>query len=323
MQTAITTPEPTETPAPIETSGKDLSDVPDCYFTLKRKDGLTETLYTFPKKNMQRMIRVLNAYRAALPEDGHVFFAHPPFPGVADYLRDERYVGWDGDAEDVINEFSDDGVYAVSVQRVLEKPLLDGEFLYFTTDHHWSPRAACYTANKFIEYLGMDPKPYESYSYRVIDDFYGSATNNNPGFKARHAPDVVDVLIPSTPVRGHRILWDKSERDVRFIGSDHSYMVFLEGTLGSYRRYDTGVDCGRSCLVIGDSFSTVFTVYLTPYYESVHILDPRKSYYDYANAKWSVSEYIAANGIDDVYFILSTGTGINSTGLGDSLLKYL
>jgi hypothetical protein len=75
--------------------------------------------------------------------------------------------------------------------------------------------------------------------------------------------------------------------------------------------------------VIGDSFSTVFTVYLSPYYESVHILDPRKSYYDYANAKWSVSEYIAANGIDDVYFILSTATGINSTGLGDSLLKYL
>lgn len=316
-----------ETPAPIDTpeptAEKNLDDVPECYFTLTRKNGTVERLYTFPKENMQRIIRVFNAYRAVLPEDGHVFFAHPPFPGVADYLRDEKYVGWGGDVEDVINEFSDDGVYAVSVQRVLEKPLLDGEFLYFTTDHHWSPRAACYTANKFIEYLGIDPKPYESYSYRVIDDFYGSASKNNPGYRSRHKPDVVDVLIPSTPVRGHKVLWDKSEQDVPLIGQDHSYMVFLNGTLGSYRRYDTGVDCGRSCLVIGDSYSTVFTVYLTPYYESVHILDPRASYYDLKNAKWSVSEYIKENHIDDVYFILSTGTGVNSTGLGDNLLRYL
>ena len=51
--------------------------------------------------------------------------------------------------------------------------------------------------------------------------------------------------------------------------------------------------------------------------------DVRKSYYDAANARWSISQYLADNGIDDVYFVLSTASGVNTVGLMDNLLKYL
>ena len=80
---------------------------------------------------------------------------------------------------------------------------------------------------------------------------------------------------------------------------------------------------GRSCLVIGDSFANCFLPFLTPYYETVHMTDVRKSYYDAANARWSISQYLADNGIDDVYFVLSTASGVNTVGLMDNLLKYL
>ncbi|MBQ6535259.1 MAG: hypothetical protein IJI40_00560 [Firmicutes bacterium] len=319
--TATPTPAPTATPTP---EPKDLSKVRPCTFTLTEKGGRLRTVYTFPTENILRAIRVLNAYRACLPADGHVFFAQPPFPGIAANLQDGSCTGWGGDLEDTINEYSDEGVYMVSVQKVLERHLLDGEYLYFTTDHHWTPRAACYTVNAILETMGVDPRPYDSYDFRIVRDFYGSALNDSPNFRATHKPDTLEVLIPDTPVKGYRIYWDGTEKEAPLIYSDYTtYMAYLGGTLGPWRRFETGVDTGRSCLVIGDSFANCFLPFLTPYYETVHMTDVRKSYYDAANARWSISQYLADNGIDDVYFVLSTASGVNTVGLMDNLLKYL
>jgi hypothetical protein len=319
------TPQPAPTAEPVEapaTEKKDLSDVPECTFTLTEKSGEKKLQYTFPKENVQKAIRLFNAYRALLPADGHVFFAQPPFPGLAGFLSRGECTGWDGDLEDVINAYADDGVYAVSVPKLLEQPLLSGEDMYLTTDHHWTPHAACYTANACVKQLGIDPRPYEDFSHRVITDFYGSASSS-PGYRSKHAPDVVDLLVPSTPVKGYRVFGDRSEREAPLICDEHSYKAFLGGTLGPWRRFETGVDCGRSCLVIGDSYSNVFVPYLTPYYETVHCMDPRQGYFDFAHAGWTISEYIAEHGIDDVYFVLSTASGVNSVGLIGNLLRYL
>ena len=322
-ETPAAEPSASETGTPEPADGeKDLSAVPECRFTCIKQNGAEETIYIFPRKNIQRMIRVLNAYRAALPDDGHVFFAQPPFPGVAAFLQNGEYSGWDGALEDTINAFADDGVVAVSVQKILEKPLLNGEDLYFNTDHHWKPRAACYTANACLSAIGIDPKPYEAYAYLTYNDFYGSSASK-PGYKSSHEPDTVDIMIPSTPVKGVRIYWNGTEEDAPMITSAHSYMAFLGGTLGPWRRFETGVDCGRHCLVIGDSFANVFLPYLTPYYETVHMTDVRQDYYDAGSARWTISEYIERNGIDDVYIVLSTASGVNTDYLIDSLLKYL
>ena len=313
------TPEPTATPEP-----KDLSKVRPCTFTLTERNGKLRTVYTFPVENILRAIRVLNAYRACLPADGHVFFAQPPFPGIAANLQDGSCIGWGGDLEDTVNEYSDEGVYMVNVQKVLEQHLLDGEYMYFTTDHHWTPRAACYTVNAILETVGIDPRPYDSYDFRVIRDFYGSALNDNPNFRATHKPDTLEVLIPDTPVKGYRIYWDGTDKEAPLIFPNYTnYMACLGGTLGPWRRFETGVDAGRSCLVIGDSFANCFLPFLTPYYETVHMTDVRQDYYDARNARWSISQYMADNGIDDVYFVLSTASGVNTVGLMENLLKYL
>ena len=130
-------------------------------------------------------------------------------------------------------------------------------------------------------------------------------------------------MIPCTPVKGYRILWDGTEIDAPLMVDSHSYMAYLGGILGPWRRFDTGVDCGRNCLVIGDSYSHVVVPYLTPYYASVHLTDVRVANYDPAHIRWTISEYIEKNGIDDVYIILSTASGVNSVSLIESLLKYL
>ena len=315
----------TETPAPqtTESAQKDLSTVPTCYFTYTRADGSEQVVYTFSSENIRRMIRVLNAYRALLPEDGHMFFAQPPFPGVAGKLQSGEYIGWSGELENTINEYSDEGVYMVNVQTVLEQPLLAGEYLYFRTDHHWTPRAACYTLNAILQTMGVDPKPYDSYEFTTYRDFYGSSAGNDPLFRTRNKPDTLEVLIPTTPVKGYRVFWDGSEREAAMLIDSHTYIAFLGGTQGPWRRFETGVDSGRSCLVIGDSFANCFVPFLTPYYETIHVTDVRADYYDRAHAQWTISDHIRENGIDDVYFILSTANGVNTVSIMDTLLACL
>lgn len=308
---------PAATPVP---EAKDLSDIPDCYFTCYGENGKRLDVYTFPAKNVRRMIRLLDAFRAVLPEDGHVLVAQPMFPGIADYLRQGEYTSWGSDMERIINEHVDPGVYVASVQEILQEPLLNGEPLFFRTDHHWTPRAACYTANHLLQQLGIVPRDYDDYSFRIITDFYGSAAKKGSG----KAPDTLEVMIPDTPVKGYRIDWDGREEEAPLIyESLHNYMVFLGGNQGPWRRFETGVDCGRSCLVFGDSFSNCLVPFLTPYYETVHTSDVRRDYYDILHRTWSISEYIERNHIDDVYILYSTANGFNADNIMDSLLAFL
>ena len=312
---------PSNAPALTE---KDLSTVSDCIMTCTEKNGKQRMIYSFPKANVQRMIRLLNAYRAVLPEDGHMFFAQPPFPGVANYIRSGEYISWESDLEATINAYANDGVYMVSALDVLLPHLLNKEYLYFKTDHHWTPRAACYVANELLRQLGIDPKPYDEYSFTVYKHFWGSIYWNQPERRSSMMPDTLEVLIPETPVKGWVIQWDRSRKEGPFmVPNGQSYYAYLGGTLGPWRRFDTGVDCGRSCLVIGDSYDCCFIPFLAPYYETVHATDVRDAYYDFPHVKWSISEYIQENQIDDVYFVLSTASGVNTDYMIGYLYRFL
>lgn len=331
-----TPPEPTETPQPAETPSPDGSQTPretaspkvpveirTCKFRQLRADGTAREPYTFDKDAINNAIGVFNAFRDALPEDGHVFFTQIPFPEIAFSLQDGKYVGWECELEAMLEANTKEGVIVVSTLDVLEAPLLAGEDLYFRTDHHWKPRAACYVAQAMLDRIGIKALAYDDYTYNHNSGFYGSKVSGNPELKQTLPPDTVEVMVPSLPVKGYVIDWDGSERSTPFMVTDRaSYRAYLNGTVGPWRRYETGVDCGRKALVIGDSYICCFVPYLTPYYEEVHTTDLRKDYYDASHRTWTIREYIEKNGIDDVYLILSTASGLNSDYLKTYLKKY-
>lgn len=307
--------QPTATPKPqvrVET----------CTFKQIRSDGTFRKPYTFPKENIENAIRVLNAYREVLPEDGHLFFTQIPFPAIAFSLQDGSYVGWECDLEGMLAANTAPGTEIVSTLEVLGPHLLAGEDLYFHTDHHWKPRAACYVAQAMLARLGIDAPDYDAYSYRHYNDFYGSLAKNHPELKKTTPPDTIDVLIPSLPVKGYTIAWNGKQSPCKFMVTDrHAYMAYLSGTQGPWRYYETGVDCGRKCLVIGDSYLCCFAPYLAPFYEELHTVDFRPDYYK--NPRWTAAQYIREHEIDDVYVILSTASGINASYMLQLMLRYL
>lgn len=309
-------PEPTDAPEPENT-------VRDCTFRMTLANGSIQTMYRFPKKNVQNAVDVLNAYRAVLPEDGHVFFTQAPYPGIGFDLKSGRVTEWNCDVEETIQQNVLPGVEIVSTFDTLEEPLKRGEDLFFSTDHHWKPRAACYVAQAMLERIGIHPLPYDGYAYYHLDGFYGAAYSSHPELKKTHKADTIDVLIPQLPVNGYTIAWDGTEKPCPFMLKQANYTSYVGGTLGPWRCYETGVDSGRRCIVIGDSFLCVFVPFLTPYYEEVHTTDFRQAYYDAKHANWTLTDYIKEHEIDDIYVILGTANSINAGYMLKLMNRYL
>lgn len=291
-------------------------------FWQKRPDGSMRTVYKFPIENLKNAAKVLNAYRAILPKDGKMFFAQIPFKGTGMGLMQGTYTGWGCDIEELLGTHVDDGVVIVSATDVLEEHLLNGEYLYFHTDHHWTPRAASYLASAFLATQGITSYAYEDYRYSVYHNFYGSY-GSTAAKRDGLSPDDLDVLIPMLPTESYTIDSRGTEKQSRFMVERSSYLAYLGGTQGPWRRFASGAHTGRSCLVIGDSYSNCFIPYLMPYYDNVFSVDMRTAYFSKAKAGCTVTEFVAKYGISDIYFIPSTASSINSGYMLSHLWKYL
>ena len=319
-------PEQTDMPegAPQTEPAAEQTPIKACSIQLKRADGTYHTSYTFSKENMQNAIDVLNAYRAVLPEDGHLFFTQSPYASLANSLSRGQCVGWESDVEQELAAHTDPGIEIISTIELLEESLLAGEDLYVHTDHHWKPRAACYVLQAMLERVGTQALDYDAYDYRHYYSFYGSTVTAHPELKATVSPDSIDVMVPILPVTGCTIAWDGTEKPCPFIKENTgTYLAYLDGTYGPWRRYETGVDTGRKCLVIGDSFQQPFVPYLAPYYEEIHCTNFRRANYGASHISWSVSDYIRRNGIDDIFIVVCTGDDINSEFMLKLMWEYL
>ena len=86
----------------------------------------------------------------------------------------------------------------------------------------------------------------------------------------------------------------------------------------------TGFHTGHSALVVCDSFGNAFVPYIAPYYDKVCLVDLRDSH-DFVTGGGGapLRDYIKEYDIDDVYFIVSRGTGINSDYMQYTVRKYL
>lgn len=318
-----------QTPAPVTQEETEAHSVPNAgkvteEATLWTQVDVTtrDTVYQFPTENLQNCVDVLNAYRDVLPEDGHVFFTQVPFPGIGRRITNGSCIGWGSDVESVLRKYVNDGISIVSTQEVLEEGLQNGEYLYFATDHHWTPRAACMVAQACLKEVGIAAADYDDYRY-TKSVFYGNSVKNNPEYRNSGMHDIIEIPIPILPTKGYTVS-ALGERNSVFLYSERSsYSAFPGGTTGPYRKLATGANTGRKCLVISDSYGYCFVPYLVPYYDEVHTVDLRTEYFNLATAGYTVSEYLKAYEVDEVYFVLSTASSINAGYMKTFLWRYL
>ena len=315
----------TAVPTPIDPAVKDTSTVRR--FSLRRTDGGLSTQFQFGKDAIEKTANSLNAYRGAVPEDGTVVFTYIPYSQDANIwlLDTNRYSGWTSDVEPTL-QANDEGVYVFSTVNELEPHMQAGELCYFKTDHHWAGLGAFYVQRMMMRTFGVPSIAYEDFEYTVHEKFAGSISSSVHSLAGySNLYDRLEVPSPLAPARAYVYKnLDQLVKEVRYMEPERVvYAAFLGGTHSPFYVAETGFHTGHGALVICDSFGLAFVPFIAPYYDRVCLVDLRDTHSFVTQGGVGLRKYIEHYGVDDVYFIVSRGCGINNSYMQKTVLKYL
>ena len=261
-------------------------------------------VYTYPHENIRAFAGTLDTLRALLPEDGEVHYLQVPVASIGRRIMNSRKgASWTSTMEDELAAEVGNGVYVHNVPAILNDALARGERCYFYTDHHWTDLGAWYCAAAVQEARGYPAVPYEETAYDEV----------RMGSQNGHT-DVARLLVPLLPTRSEILTRRTEAQEIPFMNRRvGSYTAYINNTRTPWRRFTGGFGSARRALLISDSFGNAFLPYLLPYYGEVHMTDLRAAYYDPKEAGGTFRELLALHEIDDVYVVLSTSNGINSS----------
>jgi len=291
----------TEEPAGDDGADSFAADADDYGFYFVKKDGSLSPVLRTSHSRRRKVADALNAYRAELPEDGNVFYMMIPLKRNYTPMRSGGYTGWYSNVEDALAELTVDGVHIINAPEVLSPHLDEG--IYFPIDHHWSALGAYYLCREAITMQGLPMTPYDEYAYKKT---YGRNIRfDEEGW--------FDIMYPLQDVSASKVYDRTDEKESVFINYELStYMTYLGGSTSPWSKYVTGFSTGRKALVIGDSFANVFSPYLFPYYDEVHMTDVRANHFSAEKCGGWIAELMEYHGIDDVYIVMSYANAVNS-----------
>lgn len=194
-----------------------------------------------------------------------------------------RYTA-DIDQRELLEQASD--LVSVDCLGVLEEK--KDEYIYYSTDHHWTSLGAyyCYRA-----LMGDRALPLENFDHEVLNEEFLGTTFSKAGLYFRK--DVIDAYSIDGITIEHNMSGEKITGlyDKGYLEKKDKYSVFLGGNqpLTVIR---TGSEGGR-LLLVKDSYANTFVQFLTPHYSEIHVVDLR-------SFGMSLSSYTEENGITDM-----------------------
>lgn len=185
----------------------------------------------------------------------------------------------------------------LTVDRVDVLPALQkvGASAYYKTDHHWTSRGAYAALQVFLNQKNITSPDYEQAGFQTASsDFYGTLYSKVLDASAK--PDTVDYL----PTMQATVTLDGKAGELyqqAALQQKDQYQFFLGGNCG-LTELNGGCKNGKTILLIKDSFANCFAPLLTPYYETVLMVDLR--YYG-----GSVKTLVAERQVDETLFLFS------------------
>ena len=188
------------------------------------------------------------------------------------------------------------------------------EQIYYRTDHHWTSRGAYYAFLNASSALGINLSGISYAAHTVSQTFQGTLASRSGDFSHR---DTIEVFEP----RGTDVIYYVNYPDLavksrslfisKQLDEKDQYTVFFGGNhpLVEIR---TTADNGRSLLIFKDSYANSFIQFLTPFYQTIIMVDPRY-YYD------NISAAIRNYSITDILYLYSADTLFADTSLADVL----
>lgn len=186
---------------------------------------------------------------------------------------------------------------------------LDGDNVFYRTDHHWSLFGAFQGYEALTQAMGADTVTPAGEPAMVSDSFYGTTYSSSGAGWVK--PDAMYTWVsqegitvtayPSgQPEPG--LLYDES-----FLEKKDKYSMYLGGNKPLAVVENPQAEGGK-LLVIRDSYSDSLAPFLAQSYQEVHLFDVRYNL-------TSVKEYVEQNQIDQVLVIFSAANFASETNL--------
>lgn len=168
----------------------------------------------------------------------------------------------------------------------LTEPLKEhkDEYIYFKTDHHWTPLGAYYGYEAWAKSAGLTPTPLDQFEKETFTtDFLG--TNHSKICYAKEA-DTIDLYKPDVTCKVlYDDLWSSDKEkpedkisDTMFVtkhkDEKDKYQVFLDGN-HALVDIKTSVKNGKKLLLIKDSYAHCMVPYLATQFEQITMVDTR------------------------------------------------
>ncbi len=169
------------------------------------------------------------------------------------------------------------------------------EYIYYRTDHHWTTLGAAYAYLDYRVSLGLDPVGVDELGIgTVTDEFFGTLYSRYGLFNGKNAdtlcaPDESSLSVVSVQKKDGT--YDSLYFPDKLEGKD-KYLYFLGGN-DAKLDVDTGLDTGRTLLLIKDSYANCFLPFLTRDFDRIIVVDMR--YY-----KGLIPELVSSEGVTDV-----------------------
>lgn len=236
----------------------------------------------------------VNVYDMVIPLGSGIIFP--------DNLKDKLNNSDQRKAMQDIQGMMDDKVKSVDIYDSLMSHR--SEYIYFRTDHHWTPLGAYYAYQKFCEVKGIEPEAIDSYETKEFDGFLGSFykdTNNaqilkdNEDTITAYVPNAKDTTMHVTASDGTKYDWNVIY-DVSSYAAGLKYSAFVAGDNPYTVIENNDLTDGSSCIVIKESFGNAFVPFLVDHYQKIYLVD-----YRYYTDK--LSKLIDETGAQDVILL--------------------
>ncbi len=322
--TAAAPEEPASQPAEAAAEAAPAAEAHGAALWQERFDGSRVLIEQYSPEQLSYLAGVLDRYRAALPEDGNIFFINVPASDVANPVLDEhRFAGWGSDLDEALQPLVAPGVRIYSAPKLLSPHENDGP-MFSKEDLHWFVKTAWLTSNAFVSDLGYAPSGFYDYEY-----FLRYSLNKGP-YRPEQLQSMTlereNLMVPLvlSPVKTSLIqnLTERKASDV-YDFTHHGYTMYLGGAKGPYRLFETGFHTGRNAMIISDSYAFAMAYYLFPFYDSVLQTDLRNTNYSSGSVGASIRQYMQQYEIDDLYLVTCHWTSINGPVFSWRLEQFL
>lgn len=185
------------------------------------------------------------------------------------------------------------------------------EYLYFKTDHHWTPYGAYLAYQQFCNLKGLIPFDLNAHEAVTVEDFQGTHYSATRLWNVQN--DSITYYPLDNPMTIYRITGEaqyEPETTENLINTEKfdtrdKYAAFLDGNNGYSVIEGNGTG---SILVVKDSYANSFIPYLTENYAKIGVVDFR-------NFKYGLDSTIQQEGYDQILILYNFQTFISDTNL--------